>query len=255
MRLEMQPSIRSGRIILAAGMPRAGSGWHYNLVHDLTLAAGGADARQIRRRYRLQNILTEVNCNIGVLSIRRLAMVMVLALLGRTFAIKVHSGLTPTARRLIRRGWIRPTYIYRDPRDALLSAYEYGQRGLASGRPNAFSSLDSIEKAIAFMQEYVGYWQAWTSLAECHTIVFEALKTDYDAQAARLSVFLSLSPDAPAARAVIERYRPEQAQRGAAGLHFSQGISGRFREKLSAAQQEVCRQAFGDTLAAMGYVE
>jgi len=55
-------------IVLSVGMPRAGSGWHYNLVHDLMKITGCADARDIRERYRLQDILTEVNCNIGVLS-------------------------------------------------------------------------------------------------------------------------------------------------------------------------------------------
>ena len=63
-------------IVLSVGMPRAGSGWHYNLIHDLMKTTGCADARDIRERYRLQNILTEVNCNIGVLSARRLGLVM-----------------------------------------------------------------------------------------------------------------------------------------------------------------------------------
>ena len=64
-------------IVLSVGMPRAGSGRHYNLVHDLMKTTGCADARAIREKYRLQGILTEVNCNIGVLSVRRLAMVAV----------------------------------------------------------------------------------------------------------------------------------------------------------------------------------
>ena len=59
-------------IVLSVGMPRAGSVWHYNLVRDLMETTGCADAYDIRKRYRLQKILTEVNCNIGVLSASRL---------------------------------------------------------------------------------------------------------------------------------------------------------------------------------------
>ncbi len=44
-------------IVLSVGMPRAGSGWHYNLVHDLMKTTGCADARDIRERYRLQNYI------------------------------------------------------------------------------------------------------------------------------------------------------------------------------------------------------
>ena len=115
-------------IILSVGMPRAGSGWHYNLVHDLMKTTGCADTREIREKYRLQSILTEVNCNIGVLSARRLGMVAIPALMGNTFVIKAHAGPTTTSRFLQSLGLLRITYIYRDPRDAMLSAFEYGQR-------------------------------------------------------------------------------------------------------------------------------
>jgi hypothetical protein len=47
-------------IVLAVGMPRAGSGWHYNLIHDLVVANGGSISREIRQKYHLENILTEV---------------------------------------------------------------------------------------------------------------------------------------------------------------------------------------------------
>ena len=64
-------------IILSVGMPRAGSGWYYNLTHDLVTATGGQDARQIRQRYHLESILTEVNCNIGALTPRRLVAISI----------------------------------------------------------------------------------------------------------------------------------------------------------------------------------
>ncbi len=240
-------------LILAVGMPRAGSGWHYNLTHDLMLTAGARDAREIRRRYRLGRILTEVNCNIGALTLRRLAMVMIPSLLGNTFTIKLHAGPGRVALPLIRHGHIQPTYIYRDPRDALLSAYEYGQRALKKGRPNAFSHLDTIEKAIEFMAEYVRYWEAWTAIPQCHTVRYEDLKTRYAAEARRLAEFLGVNADSPPAKAVIERYRPDQARPGDRGLHFHKGVSGRFREALTPAQQQRCLEAFGETLVKMGY--
>jgi hypothetical protein len=113
-------------IILSVGMPRAGSGWYYNLTHDLALAAGCQDAHRIRQRYHLQKVLTEVNCNIGALTPRRLLAVLAPSVLGNTFVIKAHAGPTPFALRLMRSGQLRPAYIYRDPRDAMLSAYENG---------------------------------------------------------------------------------------------------------------------------------
>ena len=94
-------------IVLAVGMPRAGSGWHYNLIHDLMRTQGYAEATEIRHRFHLENVLSEVNCNIGVLSARRLALVSVPTLLGKSFVIKAHSRPTAPFRMLRSLGLIR----------------------------------------------------------------------------------------------------------------------------------------------------
>lgn len=240
-------------IILAVGMPRAGSGWHYNLIHDLMITAGATDAREIRRRYHLQSILTEVNCNIGVLSPRRLALVSVPALLGHTFVIKAHAGPTTTSRLMERVGLLRVAYIYRDPRDAMLSAWEYGQRALKQGRVNAFSHLVDFETSLEFMRQYVRIAEQW--LAEPHVLTtrYEDLLTQYEKEARRLVEFLHLDWDHPSVQSVLQRYHPDRDVSGQAGLHFYKGKIGRFREAYSAEQQARLLEAFGDFLKRTRY--
>jgi hypothetical protein len=239
-------------IVLSVGMPRAGSGWHYNLIQDLMKTSGCADARDIREKYRLQKILTEVNCNIGVLSARRLAMVSVPALMGNTFVIKAHSGPTSASRLLSNLGLLRVTYIYRDPRDAMLSAFDYGQRAIAKGRPNAFSHLSDFEKGVDFMMEYVDIWQRW--LAEKNVLVsrYEDLLTNYDVESVRVVNYLRLDANRPEVRAVIENYRPG-ASDGQQGLHFFKGKIGRFRDSFTQEQQTVLREKLSTHLPLMGY--
>jgi hypothetical protein len=233
-------------------MPRAGSGWHYNLIHDLMKTTGCADAREVREQYRLQGILTEVNCNIGVLSLRRLAMVTVPALAGKTFVIKAHARPTTWSRLLSTIGLLRITYIYRDPRDAMLSAYEYGQRALAKGHPNAFSHLSDFEKSLVFMEEYVHIWKKWQAEKGVLIARYEDLLQEYDAESARLVEFLGLEGSSPEVRKVIEEYRPGKAE-GQQGLHFYKGKIGRFRESYSAEQQAVLAEQFGPHLRKMEY--
>ena len=239
-------------IVLSVGMPRAGSGWHYNLIHDLMKAAGAVDARDIRTRYRLQNILTEVNCNIGVLSARRLGMVMIPALSGKTFVIKAHSSPTTASRRLATMGLMKITYIYRDPRDAMLSAFDFGQRALTKGRPNAFSHLTDFKKSMEFMQEYVVISEKWMNEKNALTARYEDLLTNYDAELDRLLGFLNLDGDNPKVRAVIEQYRPDAVE-GQQGTHFYKGKIGRFRESYSPDEQAVLKDKFGQYLQKMGY--
>ena len=241
-------------IILSVGMPRAGSGWYYNLTNDLMLANGAQDARSIRQRYHLQRILTEVNCNIGALTAGRLMAALVPSFLGNTFVIKAHAGPTPFARFLIGQGWMRTTYIYRDPRDAMLSAYENGVRARERGRDNAFSHLVDFETALAFMREYVKISEAWLATDKVLHARYENLLSDYDGEASQLVDFLKLEKTAPAIQAVVDKYRPaESARAEQKGLHFSKGKIGRFRQKMPPEQQEAMAQAFADYLHNCGY--
>lgn len=239
-------------IVLSVGMPRAGSGWHYNLVHDLMETTGCADARDIRERYRLQNILTEVNCNIGVLSARRLVRVALPALTGNTFVIKAHAGPTSAARLLQRLDLLRITYIYRDPRDAMLSAYDYGQRALKKGRPNAFSHLTDFQKSLDFIMEYVRIWEKWMMEKDVLIARYEDLLTDYERETARLVGFLKLNGNSPEVRKVIDGYRPGAAE-GQQGLHFYKGKIGRFREAYSVEEQTILKEKLGAHLQRMRY--
>ena len=238
-------------IILSVGMPRAGSGWHYNLVHDL-MKTTGAEAREIRARYRLERILTEVNCNIGVLSARRLSAVALPALVGNTFAIKAHSGPTSASRLMQRLGLLRITYIYRDPRDAMLSAYEYGQRALKRGRPNAFSHLTDFRKSLDFIMDYVRIGEKWMKERKVLIARYEDLLTNYEHEVARLVSFLRLDASKPEVQNVIDSYRPGAAE-GQQGLHFYKGKIGRFREAYSADEKLILKEKLGPHLKRMGY--
>ena len=241
-------------IILAVGMPRAGSGWHYNLVHDLMETTGCDDAREIREKYGLQGILTEVNCNIGVLSARRLIMVTRPALMGHTFVIKAHSAPTVWARALIQGGLMRTTYIYRDPRDAMLSAFDYGKRVLEKqGRPNAFSHLTDFDKTLDFFTEYVEGWKKWMQVPGVLKTRYEDLLQAYDQEAGKLVRFLDVNPNDQAVKAVVDKYRPDGQVQGQQGTHFFKGQVGRFRERYSVEEQQVLAEKFGRYLEKMGY--
>lgn len=239
-------------IVLSVGMPRAGSGWHYNLIHDLMATTGCAEARDIRKRFHLEKILTEVNCNIGVLSARRLAMVAVPALLGNTFVIKAHAGPTVWSRLLLGLGLLRITYIYRDPRDAMLSAFDYGQRALTKGRPNAFSYLADFDKSLDFIRDYVYIWKKWTRQKRVLLARYEDLLNNYEAESGRLLDYLQLDGGRPKVREVIEKYRPENAE-GQQGTHFFKGKIGRFRNVYTMEQQKILADWFGPYLSPMGY--
>ena len=240
-------------IILAVGMPRAGSGWHYNLIHDLVVASGGKPSREIRREFHLEKVLTEVNCNIGALTLRRMLTVLPASMAGNRFVIKAHSGATAVSDLFIQTGRMQAAYIYRDPRDAMLSAMDFGKRTLEKGRPNAFSHLTDLDIAIDFMLKYCKIWETWVSRKNVLCARYEDLLLEYDQETGKLMKFLQLDIKKTDIKQVVEKYRPGQAKQSHDGLHFFKGQVGRFRERFSEKEQKKMVSKFGAYLDRMGY--
>ena len=181
-------------------------------------------------------------------------MVTLPALMGNTFVIKAHAAPTNTSRLLSTLGLLRITYIYRDPRDAMLSAFDFGQRALVKGRPNAFSHLSDFDKSVDFMMEYVHIWEKWMEEKNVLIARYEDLLTNYEVESAKLVEYLKVNKTSPEVRAVIEKYRPDTAE-GQQGLHFYKGKIGRFRESYSEDQKSILKEKLSAYLLRMGYDE
>ena len=203
----------------------------------------------------MKSLFTEVNCNLGTLSFYRLLPVLVPLLVEPSYVIKLHAERRPLADVLITLGVIQPTYIYRDPRDALLSAYEYGQRMLKKGLENAFTPLSTIEKSIQFMDFYVKVAKGWLSSNQTLAVKYEDLKLDYDQEITRLTKFLKVNLADKEIQEVVERYRPNQTITNQQGLHFVKGEIGRYQEVFTDSQLTECDKLFGDFLRDYGYSE
>lgn len=240
-------------IILSVGMPRAGSGWHYNLIQDLVIAGGGKNAREVRKEFHLEKILTEVNCNISALTLRRLFLVLPASLSGNSFVIKAHSGATAVGDLFIKMGWMRAVYIYRDPRDAMLSAMDFGKRTLDKGHPNAFSHLTDLDIALDFILKYCVVWESWISRKSILSARYEDLLNDYDNETTKLMDFIHLDKRNQIIADVIEKYRPGLAKEGKDGLHFFKGQIGRFRDHFSLGEQTRISEKLAPYLEKMGY--
>lgn len=240
------------QIILSGGMPRAGSAWFYHLMREIWLASGGDDIRVIQKQYNLEKVLTEVNQNITQFTPFRTLKVLMPFIAGKSFTIKIHPAPSILGQALLKLNWMRATYIYRDPRDALLSAYEYGRRVEKTGRENAFTYLNTMEKAIQFMYEYMKEWEKWMKISDPYIFRYEDLLSDFDSQVIRLCAFLNINPEAPKIKEAIDLNRPKDAAKKE-GVHFSKGKIGRFREVLTPDQITLCNQLFPKYLDKMGY--
>ena len=242
-------------IVVSASMKKAGSGWYFNLTNDLLVAAGHADARAIREQFGLHKALQGGNCQVNKSHPLQTARVFLPHLLGHTFAVKTHGRPLRAVRQLMALGVMRATYIYRDPRDVVLSVLDHGRDLRERGQHAAdLSALHSVEDAARYVRYLLGIWEAWDACPGVLTVRYEDLVADPSRQLQRLASFLRLRVAADDLAAIVERY-DAGAQSGAVrrNLHYNKGVTRRFERAMDRGDRARCDAAFAPYLARMGY--
>jgi len=241
-------------LILSVGMPRAGTGWFHSITQILVLAAGGVQATEIRKKYRLNRLLTEVNCNIGSISSYRIIPVVVPLLFEPNYVIKLHGERKPLADLMIRTGLIKATFIYRDPRDTALSIYEYGQTARNIDHVNNdFAHIRSIEEAIDYVSPYIDIARGWMLSSSVFTIKYEDMFIDFDEIIKELLLFLEIHIELEEALNLLDNLRPGVNVVKRKFTHFKKGKVGRHQEIFSQSQMEYSEIKFGDFLREQVY--
>jgi len=239
-------------IVLSAGMQKSGTGWYFNLTNDLLVVAGYQDVRAIRQKFRLHSILRHYNCNIGKPTPFELALVAIPHFLGNTFVVKMHGAPSTWIRFLMSTNIMKATYIYRDPRDVVISAFEHGQIIRSRGETHTFGKLDSIEASILYVKGLLTNWDKWTQCTQALIVRYEDLVADPIGELKRLAGFLSLSVSSEGLHRIVATYKIDQSNE-VKGLHFNKVAAGSFRYVMNQKEQDLCKKYFRDYLQRMGY--
>jgi hypothetical protein len=153
-------------------------------------------------------------------------------------------------------GIVKTTYIYRDPRDVVVSGFEHGQRIRAKGENHTFAKWDSIETSILNVKRLLATWDKWMQCSKALITRYEDLWADPVNELKRLEGFLSLEVSSKELHRIVSNYQTDQLDATATSyLHFNKAAIGRFREVMSQRQIDLCREHFGDYLLKMGYLE
>lgn len=241
-------------IVFSASMPKSGSAWYFHMTNDLMQAAGHDDARAVRDRFGMADLVKYPTCFIDPFDNGKLTRVIVPHFRGVSYTVKTHRGPSRYIRWLTHLGVLKPTYIYRDPRDVVVSFFEHGERLRAEGETRWFGAFTEIEQVIEKTgNEYVNTWRQWQQFGKVLTLQYESLLEDAEAELHRLNDYLQLKIDSATVSDIAANYRRDKTDVPQANLHLNKGIRGRFKEKLSPAQINLCDETFGHLLPEMGY--
>ncbi len=221
----------------------------------MLIAAGEEDVRNIRGEYNLEDILKYYNCNVGKLSWKKFKRLLIIHFIGKTFVIKTHNRPTKTAEWLINQKIVKATYIYRDPRDVVLSALDHGKRIRGKGLNHTFASCSTIEGTIPKVTTWLDKnAMEWLRLTGVLLVKYEDLISDPVSQLTRLACFLELDETRIDFKRISTRYEGNNLDNNMKGhLHFNIGIPGRFRTVFNEEDLNICNQHFARYLEKMGY--
>lgn len=242
-------------IVVSASMKKAGSGWYFNMTNDLLVAGGFADAREVRERYRLHAALRGGNCQVNRSSRYHTARLFLPHLRGHTFVVKSHGRPSRSVRGLLALGVMKATYIYRDPRDVVLSILDHGRRLREDGnQANAASALHSIEDAVRYVRRLLGIWERWDECSGVLTVRYEDLVRDPSGELDRLATFLQVEVAPRVLAGIVRSYEPgSRSDEDRHNIHFNRGVVRRFEGSMTDGERALCDRHFGPYLPRMGY--
>jgi len=253
-------------IVVVAGMQKSGSGWYYRLINDLLVAVGHRDAREVREEHDLHDYLKMGNCGLANMRAETLSRLDEVSRRGHTFATKTHRPPSRKLRQLLADGRCRAVYIYRDPRDVIVSALDHGRRMRDQGKKKrhflvgpyrSFAKLYTVKGALLwFRLRLLPVWRAWTGRDDVLVARYEDLLDDPLAELKRVAEFLQIDASDELLEAIVAKYRPDRLDSSKSqSLHMNKGIAGRFRQAMSPEDQQLASKRLRRCLQRMGYPE
>jgi len=241
-------------IILSASMPKSGSAWYFNLTNDLLIQAGFDDTRHIREKYSLHSILKYDECNIQKPTLEKLSWLTSTPIDKHTFVVKTHFSPDRVVLNFISKGLIKPTYIYRDPRDIAVSLFDAGKMLRERGIHERAAEIMTIKEAILKSKKLIrNSWNKWRKIKGVLLVRYEDLLTHTSSELERLCTYLNINVDTDKIDKIIQKWDKNKLKQGK--LHFYKGTIGRYREFMGSDELDFCYKKVGKYLKKMGYSE
>ena len=249
-----------GRLVIAAGMQRSGTRWFCNMLVDIVGEVTGSGTRQLRDRYGAHDLLQRYYTPTfkARLSNRRLRRLEAILADGHTLVFKTHRPPTAAVRERIADGSAVATYLFRDPRDVVLSALEQGAKMRSQGALpfRGFARLTNFNRAARWLQrELLPVWEEWASIDGVFTLRYEDLLADPRGMMARTLAHLEIAAPPDVVDRIVRDYTAANVQDATIrqALELKNGARGPRRTVLTPDQQRCLRLRLEPTLLRMGY--
>lgn len=240
-------------LFISSGMQKSGSGYLYNLLNDLVIADGKSDAREIKTRYNLDNLMQQHNNNIGPMTFRNLLKLWRISIKEKPFVVKTHSQPSSASKITSALGMIKIIYCYRDPRDVLLSTIDHGKKSLQEGVDDTFSKMIDFDVALRNVHGWTQVWSQYNEMGHALMIKYEDLMSTPLDSLQQIQNFLALSVSPEICKEILWKYSTKNKSADMTGMHFNKAVTARYETEMSEEQKQACQNLLGNKLVLMGY--
>jgi hypothetical protein len=238
-------------LIVSVSAPRAGSSWYYQMITALLLAAGHQNAESLREKYRWLFPGATRNMNVGILYGATLLRLVALSQAFGSFAVKTHAKPTRMLRVLSRYHLAKSIFIYRDPRDRLVSIMNIAAKQREAGMTDySFAHIQDFDDALKAVSTSYQHFKMWEQNPETLLVRFEDLVQERNVEMKRTADFLGLALSSEQITAALTRFdQPNKEKR----LHFVSGKIGNYKEALTPKEIQQANTVLAEDIVKLGY--
>jgi hypothetical protein len=240
-------------LVISAGMQKSGSGYIYNVINDLLVTSGHKDARTIKDKYGFHEIMKWHNNNIGKLDFNILLKLLFSSLKEGKFAVKTHEGPSRYHNILLKLRLIKTIYIYRDPRDVLLSVQDHGRKIRDAGENHTFANLVEFDDAYKEIKSWINIFDAYLKLKDVLILRYEDLLTNPVLTVETICKYIDIHVSPEDINKILLKYDKNNEDADLRGLHFNKAIIYRYKNELSQARKDFFKNDIGEVIQKMGY--
>ncbi|MBE9193187.1 sulfotransferase domain-containing protein [Gloeocapsopsis crepidinum LEGE 06123] len=229
-------------IIISSSIPKSGSTLVFNYQKDLLELA-------ILKKSQPQTLIHLNHTYIQSFNIINISRLICISFRGGDAVIKTHSKPVTLIKLLLFLGLAKATFCYRDPRDVILSAIDYGSRtrkGLDS--TGAFQDFQNIIDSIPKIKNCCKNWQQWQKVKNVLFIKYEDLMQDKLVQLKNLAAHFELELNEDELR-IHNKHEKLKSQ----AWNFNKGTIQRYKTEMNCEELKLCNTAFQRELMSMGY--
>jgi len=241
-------------LVVSAGMQKSGSAYIYNVINDIMEAAGNSDARQIKSRYKLDHVMKQYNNSIA-LSYSNLLRLASIARREGSFAVKTHQRPNVLLRLMLALGQVKVIYVYRDPRDVMLSAMDHGKRIIERGEKHGFAQMTDFDSALNNVRRWCIVGRSYWRLRGAISVSYEQLMHHPLDVVGRLMDYLGLKVDAVVVKAILDRYSRDHVSDPdlRSALHLNKAETDRYVREMTGEQTKRVNAELGWFIEEAGY--